>query len=139
MRYGVKLEEKRQKLLKSNLLTNKDKDPTLLKKAEKCDEEKMSDIDAGHFERMYHTIYRQLSPTTHLNAQGIQMFIDKKDMETHLFYDGKNGDFLIIDAIGICVCLVKDLYKLNVIKGDLIDTIKDIERHTKECVSVSEK
>ncbi|MCX6735863.1 MAG: DUF5677 domain-containing protein [Candidatus Parcubacteria bacterium] len=122
-------EERRQAILRGNHLIKADNDLSLKDKAIKCDQAKMKDIEAGHFERMYHMIYRQLSPSTHLNIGGIQGFVDQKEGGNYLFSDGGQKDYYLMqEAIAICVALTKDLYENGVIVAKLPDTIGRLEK-----------
>jgi hypothetical protein len=121
-------EVERQAIMKGNNLNENDKESDLKSKAVKCDQASIDGIEKGHFERMYHIIFRQLSPTTHLNVEGIQTFLSKNDKGEYLFSDGDDGDFLLVQAIDICVAFTKDLYECNVLDGETIDTVRNIEK-----------
>lgn len=121
-------EEQRQAVLKGNNLSENDIELGLKDKAIKCDQADLKDVEKGHFERMYHLIYRQLSPSTHLNIGGIQGFVDQKESGEYLFSDGNEKEhFIMQQAIEICVALTKDLYENKVIEADLPDTIHKLE------------
>lgn len=121
-------EKQRQAVLKGNKLNENVKELGLKDKAIKCDQADLKGIEKGHFERMYHIIYRQLSPATHLNIGGIQGFVDQKAGGEYSFSDGNGKDnFLVQEAISICVALTKDLYENGVIEGNLPDTVHRIE------------
>jgi len=117
-----------QGILKGNNLLQKDQELDLKSKAIKCDQENIKNIDRGHFERIYHLIFRQLSPTSHLNVEGIQTFMSQKETGENLFSDGDDGKILIAEAIEICVAFTKDLYECGVITGEVTILIKNIEK-----------
>ena len=125
-------EVERQAILKGNNLQKNNQDLDLKSKAIKCDQASIRDIEKGHFERMYHLIFRQLSPTTHLNIEGLQTFLSKKETEEYLFSDGDDGNFLITEAIGICIAFTKDLYECGVIGGEITSTVHRIEKFIKQ-------
>jgi hypothetical protein len=121
-------DEQRQAVLRGNNLIERDSEIGLKDKAIKCDQAFLEGVEGGHFERMYHLIYRQLSPSTHLNIGGIQGFVDHQQNGEYSFNDGDNkGHFLMQQAIEICVALTKDLYENRVIEGKIPDSLHRIE------------
>jgi len=123
-------QREQQAILLGNNLNEKEKDVGLKDKAIKCDQEFTGEIDKGHFERMYAIIYRQLSPTSHLNLEGLQTFVDQDEVGKYLFSDQDDGDLLVCEAVNICLALTKDLYDNGVIDGKITDTISRIEKLT---------
>ena len=121
-------ERERQAVIRGNNLDEKTKDLDLKAKAIKCDQAELAGVEKGHFERMYHLIYRQLSPSTHLNVGGLQGFVDQGRDREYSFSDGDTrGYFLMHEAISICVALTKDLYENGVIEGSPPDTVSKLE------------
>lgn len=121
--------KERQAVLKGNNLDEDVPELGLKDKAIKCDQAQIKGVDGGHFERMYHVIYRQLSPSTHLNVGGLQGFVNQSEDGRYMFSDGNHKDyFLMQEAISICVALTKDLYENKVIETDLPDTISELEK-----------
>jgi len=120
--------EKKQNILKGNNLKKDIRELCLKEKAIKCDQAHIKNAEAGHFERMYHVIYRQLSPSTHLNIGGLQRFVNQSDNGKCTFSDGDHQDyFLMQEAINICVAFTKDLYENKVIETNLPDAISELE------------
>lgn len=117
---------KRKDIIDLNHLTEKDVELDLKSKAIKCDEVKATGAEPGHFERMYTIIYRQLSPAAHFGVEGLQMFV-KEDADKYLFYESVDGDFIVSQAIDICVAFVKDLYETKVFKGEVPKIIAELE------------
>ena len=70
--------EFRAAVIRGNNLSENIKEPGLKDKAIKCDQAAIKGVEPGHFERMYHLVYRQLSPSTHLNIAGLQGFVEEK-------------------------------------------------------------
>ena len=77
---------------------------------------------------MYHVIYRQLSPVSHLNVEGIQSYVNENEAQEYIFNDGDNSVIVVCNAIEICVAFAKDLYDLGVIQGEKTLKIKLLER-----------
>ena len=125
---GEWVDIERQAILKGNSLKETDQELDLLSKAIKCDEAHIKNAESGHFQRMYHIIFRQLSPTAHLNIEGIQTFVDEKEAGKYLFTDSDDRNLLISEAIDICVALTKDLYECGVLEGNIPDTADKIEK-----------
>jgi hypothetical protein len=122
-------ETERQAVLKGNNLDKDVKELSLKDKAIKCDQAGMKDVEYGHFERIYHVMYRQLSPSTHLNIGGIQGFVNQREDGQYLFSDGDQKSYYLMQtAIDICVALTKDLYEHKVIEGDLPENIMTLEK-----------
>lgn len=71
-------------IINNNQLVKDDKDPNLLEKAKLCDAAKIEKNEPGHFELMYHLVYRQLSSYTRLDIQGIESFVNK-DSEENIY------------------------------------------------------
>lgn len=117
----------RQAIIKANNLNEGDRDLDLKSKALRCDQEFNGNADKGHFERMYTVIYRYLSPFTHLDIEGLQMFVDGDTVSQRSFHDGANGDHLAAEAIDVCVAFSKDLYDQGLIKGERIEIINTVE------------
>ncbi|MBU1558129.1 hypothetical protein KKC45_04165 [Patescibacteria group bacterium] len=125
-------EVKRKTILRCNNLQKNDMDLDLRSKAIKCDKKYIDNIEKGHFERMYHIIYRQLSPTAHLNIEGIQSFVDENEKGEYSFSDRGNGEVLSAQAIEVCTAFTKDLYEHGVLKGKITSTVSKIESILKE-------
>ena len=122
-------EKEKQAVLKGSHLDENVPELSLKDKAIKCDQASIKDAEKGHFERIYHVIYRQLSPSTHLNIGGLQNFVEQDEEGRYTFSDGDHkGYYLMQEAISICVALTKDLYENKVIKSDLPDTISELEK-----------
>lgn len=119
-------------IITGNQLTEKDKDPNLLEKAKLCDAAKIEKSEPGHFELMYHLVYRQLSSYTHLDIQGIESFVNKDSEGKYIFKEKPNEDLLISESIGICVALIKDLYKNEVIMGNVPESLNITEKLVNE-------
>lgn len=120
--------EYRKAILRGNNLKEDTKELGLKDKAIKCDQANLDDVEPGHFERMYHLIYRQLSPSTHLNMAGLQGFVEQKDTGEYVFRDGDKGYFLMQQAVEVCVVLTKDLYENSVIEGKIPKVVGKIEK-----------
>jgi hypothetical protein len=121
-------ERERQAVIRGSNLNEKTKELDLKSKAIKCDQANIEGAEKGHFERMYHLIYRQLSPSTHLNVRGLQGFVGQTEDGEYTFSDGDSkGHFLMQEAISICVALTKDLYENGVIEGALPETVGRLE------------
>lgn len=97
-------------------------------KAKLCDEGQVKNSEKGNFERMYSLIYRQLSPVSHLNVEGLQAFIGQDKYGKLFFNDGNDGNFIIKEAISICLAFVKDLYDNGILKGKPIQAIEEMEK-----------
>lgn len=119
--------ERRKNIVELNHLASKDKDPDLISKAIKCDEATIPGVEQGHFQKMYSTIYRQLSPASHLNIEGVQTFVSRNETGEYLFDDGSDGDFSIALAVEICVAFVKDLYEHKALTGPLPQAIQKLD------------
>lgn len=121
-------ETQRRAILRGNNLKENDRDLDLKSKAIKCDEASLDGIERGHFERMYHLIFRQLSPTSHLNIEGIQAFVSEPEKGKYLFSDDGNCEILSAQAIEVCTAFTKDLYDCNVLAGKITSTVSNIEK-----------
>jgi len=119
---------------KGNNLNEKDTDLMLKSKAIDCDSTNLENVGKGHFEFIYALRYRYLSSYTHLDIEGLQMFVNQDIDGKHLFSDGdsNNGKVGITDSIGICVALVKDLYEHKVLDGDMPKIVREIENLLKD-------
>ncbi|MBI2047564.1 MAG: hypothetical protein HYW90_00605 [Candidatus Sungbacteria bacterium] len=122
-----KIDSDLAKLSLSNKPVDGKKRIRLIDKAKDCDDAKIFSIQVGHFQRMYHVIYRQLSPAVHLDIGGLDSFVDKSGDGRFFTREMYNGDILIIQAIEICVALVKDLYEHGVLKEDISRTVNNVE------------
>lgn len=120
-------EKQRKAVIRGNDLRENDKEPNLKQKAILCDKAYLKNIERGHFERMYQVIYRQLSSTLHLSVEGVQMFVDQDNTGKYIFHDGDKGEFLVAEAISICLAFTKDLYECGVLKGQKVDKIMVLE------------
>lgn len=120
-------EVERRAILKGNGLKENDRDLDLKSKAIKCDEASIKGATEGHFEKMYQVIYRQLSPASHLNVEGIQVFVDKTETGDYLFNDGDDGSVLVAEAVGICVAFTRDLYDNGILTGETTKTAQALE------------
>lgn len=96
-------------------------------KARLCEDGEVKNAEKGSFERMYSLIYRLLSPVAHLNIEGLQAFIGQDKYGKIFFHDGNDGDFIATQAVEISVAFSKDLYDNNVIAGNQVGAIKEIE------------
>lgn len=114
----------------SNQLADEDKNLPLDQKAKRCDDVKLLGIQCGHFERMYHVIYRQLSSTVHLDISGLDSFLDK-DKHGYYFFREEYEECVSIQAIEICTALAKDLYENGILNGKAPRIISKIEELTK--------
>jgi hypothetical protein len=122
-------ESQRKNVMAKNNILLEERDLSLEAKAVKCDKEYTGNIEKGHFERIYTVIYRYLSPFTHLDIEGLDMFVSKKDASQYLFHDGSVRDeHLAFEAVDVCLAFSKDLYDLGLIKGNRTDAISNIER-----------
>ncbi len=122
-------EAERKAVLEGNNLDEDVMELNLIDKAIKCDQADIKNVEKGHFERMYHVIYRQLSPSTHLNIAGIQGFVDQRADGQYSFSEGDpKSCYLMQTAIDICVALTKDLYENKVIEGDWPENISALEK-----------
>jgi len=97
-------------------------------KAKLCDEGQVKNAEKGHFSRMYSFIYRQLSPVSHLNIEGLQAFVEQDKYGKLFFNDGNDENFVIKEAISICLAFSKDLYDNKVLKGNPIQIIEEMEK-----------
>jgi hypothetical protein len=120
-------EAHRTEILNGNPNLQKIKKVHLSEKARLCDEGQVKGAEKGHFGRMYSLIYRQLSPVAHLNVEGLQNFVEQDQSGKQFFSDGDEGDFIIGQAVEICLAFTKDLFDTGVLGGDYIDRIKEIE------------
>ncbi len=132
-----KAKREQQKIMEANNLAEKEKPLSLKDKAIACDDGDVSvkNAEPGSFQRMYSLIYRQLSPAAHLDVEGLQYFVDKKDDSTLVFTDGDGGDHLIGSAIDICVAYIKDLYDSKILEGEPPATLGRVEELLKEPLS----
>lgn len=117
-------------IVKSNNISDGDKKIGLADMAIKNDQAKVSNAPEGHFEKMYHLIYRQLSPSVHLDVLGLESFTDNINGE-YTFIERWNKEVLITQAVDICIALVKDLFENKVINGNIPPLVNDIERKLK--------
>jgi hypothetical protein len=113
-----------------NYIEKEDREPSTLQKAIICDTYNIEETEAGHFESMYHLVYRQLSSYTHLDIVGITSFVEKDGEGNYFFKESSDEDSLIKNSIDICVELVKDLYKHNVIDDEPSNYINEIKSIT---------
>lgn len=125
------LEREIRAITRGSGLNGNERDMDLKAKAIKCDQANLENVTQGHFERMYTLIYRHLSPQSHLNIDGIQTFLDKQEDGRYLFNDGDDGDFIMGEAIQICLAFVKDLYDNEVIKGVVPAAVSRMENMLK--------
>lgn len=132
-----KAKREQQGIMRANKLAEKEKPRSLKDKAIACDDEDVKNAEPGSFQRMYSLIYRQLSPAAHLDVEGLQYFVDKKDDSTLVFTDGDGGDHLIGSAIDICVAYIKDLYDSKILGGELPATLGRVEELLKEPLSAT--
>ena len=121
-------DRRRVAVVKGNPGLEKIKKVHLNQKAEACDTESVKNAEAGHFSRMYSLIYRQLSPVSHLNGEGLEEFMGQDEDGKIVFSDEDNGDFITGQAVGICVAFAKDLYDNNLLSGEPLESIKKIEK-----------
>ena len=124
-------EKQRKGILRANSLKDTDQDLDLKSKTAKCDETAIENVEPGHFGRMYSVIYRQLSAPSHLNIDGLQTFVTQNDTGKYIFDDGDDGEFMVDQAIEICVAFTKDLYDLGLLSGTPPDTLKSLEEMIK--------
>ena len=128
--------KEKQAVLKGNSLKNDDPELALKDKAIKCDQAHIKNTENGHFERIYHVIYRQLSSATHLDIGGLQNFVDQDGDGKYIFSDGDYKKYYMMqEAISICVALTKDLYENDVIESALPDSVFELE----ECLNIRPK
>ena len=80
---------------------------------------------------MYNLIYRQLSPSVHLDILGIESFVYKNNDCKYITKEINIDSIIIPYAIGICVALVKDLYENDILKGNIPSHINEIEKYLK--------
>lgn len=113
--------------MKANPDLERFKKAHLQEKAKSCDAGLVGNAEPGHFQRMYSLIYRQLSPVTHLNVEGFQEFVEKNDYGDIVFSDNDDDDFIIKQAVSICLAFTKDLYENGILLGNPMQLIKDIE------------
>lgn len=132
---GEWAEVQRKAILKGNNLVQNDQDPDLKSKAIKCDKASIKNVEPGHFERMYTVIYRQLSPASHLDIEGLEVFVNQKETGKYMFGDGNGGDFIIGQAIEICLAFTKDLYESGLIKSKITDTVQRLDKLIKQADS----
>lgn len=123
----IEINNNREIIVRSNGIKIDDKDPDLLDKAKLCDGMKLRGVESGHFESMYHLVYRQLSSFVHLDMQGIESFNNKNEKGEYFFEEKNDEDLLISQSVGICIALIKDLYETKVIRGNLHEAVKSIE------------
>lgn len=121
----------RQGILRGNSIAEKDKALDLEAKAIKCDGEN-ENIEKGHFERMYTVIYRYLSPVAHLNIEALNVVVTKSNQGNYDFNEGDGGKTYVVDAVGICVAYIKDLYENKVIEGKVPDAVLSLEQKLTE-------
>lgn len=121
-------ENQRQAIIKGNNLQPDESDLDLRSKAIRCDKEFKGIIEKGHFERIYTLIYRYLSRFTHLDIEGLQMFVKGTNVSEYSFHDGTNCEHLVVEAIDVYVALTKDLYDMGLIKGSRTETINRMEQ-----------
>lgn len=112
-----------QGILRGNNLQQNQKDLDLRAKVLKCDKE-FKGAEAGYFEKMYILIYRQLSAATHLDIEGLQMFVTEDRPAEYSFGDGAGEEHLIGTAIDIYVAFVKDLYENKMLTGERITVLE---------------
>jgi len=86
-------EETRQAIIRGSNLRENEEDLKLKEKAERCDRGKVKNADPGHFERMYYVIYTLLSPSVHLNIEGLDVFVSQNELGKYSFNDGDDGNF----------------------------------------------
>lgn len=120
----------KEALLKANNLYDEDITPALVDKAIHCDGLKLDNVEPGHFESLYHLIYRQLSSSVHLDIDGLGYFIDQDDDGKYTFREKYDEDLLIHQAASISLALVKDLFLHEVLKGEPLEDIGILEELT---------
>lgn len=126
-------EKKHKGILKANNLQKTDSDPDLRSKAIECDKACIKNVEKGHFERMYHLIFRQLSLTTHLNIGGLETFVEQDKTGDNFFIEGDNDEYdnlSLIESIEICVAFTKASFECDVFKKNknISDIICRIEK-----------
>lgn len=124
-------QKQQTKIVNINNLKDTDRDPDLKSKTVDCDAAVIKTAEPGHFGRMYSVVYRQLSAPSHLNIDGLQTFVTQDSDGNYLFDDGDDGDFLMSEAIAVCVAFTKDLYDLGILKGSPPAILKIIEDQIK--------
>lgn len=115
-------------ILKGNPRLEGRKKLHVYEKAKLCDDGQVKNAEKGNFDRMYSLIYRQLSPVSHLNIEGLQEFIGQDKYGKLFFYDGNDGNFIIREAISICLAFTKDLYDNEILKDKPIQAIEEMEK-----------
>ncbi len=128
LKTGEWAKKQREAILRGNNLKETDKELDLKSKAIKCDQAALDGVEKGHFEQIYNLMFRQLSPTTHLNIEGIQTFITETEAGKYSFSDSGNGDILLAQAIEICTDFTKDLYECGVLNGKVADAVHNLEK-----------
>jgi hypothetical protein len=77
---------------------------------------------------MYTVIYRYLSPVAHLNIEALNVVVTKSNQGNYDFNEGDGGKTYVVDAVGICVAYIKDLYENKVIEGKVPDAVLSLEQ-----------
>jgi hypothetical protein len=121
-------EERRDSVVRGNPGLERVRKVYLKEKAEACDDGSVKNAENGHFGRMYSLIYRQLSPVSHLNGEGLEEFMGEDAEGKIIFSDEDSGDFIVGQAIGICIAFTKDLYDNSLLSGPPLELIEKIEK-----------
>ena len=120
-------EAHRQAILNGNPGLERVRKIQLKEKARSCEGKGVENAVPGHFEHMYTLIYRQLSPISHLNIEGLQAFLGRDELGNAFFHDGHDGDFIAGEAVRISVAFLKDLYHNEVLVGDYPKAVEYLE------------
>ncbi len=121
-------EERRDAVVKGNPSMEKIKKVHLFEKAKACDDEQLQNTEPGHFGKMYSLIYRQLSPVSHLNGEGLDEFMEEGENGKIVFTDADSGEFLASQAIKICIAFAKDLYGNQLLTEERTDSLVNLEQ-----------
>lgn len=122
----VDQDEHRQAILRAN--PNLRGTSNFQEKARLCEEGMVKNSEPGSFELIYSLVYRPLSSFVHLNIEGLGAFMGQDEDGKVFFHEGDDEGLIASQAVGISIAFSKDLYDNEILVGEQIAIIQEIER-----------
>lgn len=107
----------------ANKLNQKERYPDILLRSIKIDEAISDPEEKGNNELYYHLVFRQLSPYAHLNAYGLEMFIEEGIDGSKVFLLGRTKDvhIIILQTYLYYFVSLMGLFQYKVLDGKMPD------------------
>jgi len=107
----------------ANKLNQKDKYPDILRRSIEIDKDVLDSKDRGDAELYYHLVFRYLSPYAHLNAGGLEAFLEKKADNDMTFITGQAGGIhtITIQTYLYYFASLKNLFQEQILDGKMPD------------------